>query len=297
MSGGFPPLQLRREDAVVDGVCAVLMTLHAADRLDLFELALASVEGQRGLSCPPRIYLCCDGPLGPERDDWLRWNWHRFHKIVQNGRNLGLAASLNRLIGELADEDLVFRMDGDDLSEPDRFRKQADHLARNPGLGLIGCQAVDIDEAGRDCGPRRYPVQPEAVDAALCRLNPVLHPAWCLRRSVLRDPAARYPQAYLSEDLAFLVVLRGIGIGIGNHPETLLRWRIGPGFFARRRSARRGWAEMIWYGRAIRQRHGLLTPRQAYALARFALRLAPPRLMRRIYGSGLRARAAALGHE
>lgn len=291
------PLQLRREDAVVRETCAVLMTLHCADRLDLFDLALASVEGQRGLASPPRIYLCCDGPLGPEREDWLRWNWHRFHKIVQNDRNLGLAASLNRLIEALEDEDLVFRMDGDDISEPDRFRKQADHLARNPGLGLIGCQAVDIDETGRETGQRRYPVQPDAVDAALCKVNPVLHPTWCLRRSVLRDPAARYPEAYLSEDLAFLIVLRGLGVGVGNHPEALFRWRIGPGFFARRRSARRGWTELVWYSRAIRQRHGLLTLRQGYALARFALRLAPQRLMRRIYDSGLRARAAALPHE
>lgn len=268
---------------------AVLMTLHAGDPLDLFERALRSIEGQR-FDDEIRIYLCIDGPLPRAHAAWLARHRARFFRVEQNAANLGLARSLNRLIELLDDEELVFRMDGDDISLPDRFAKQAAMMRAAPELALIGCQADDIDDTGRLIGPRRFPVQPARVRRALSRMNPVLHPAFCLRRSILRDPALRYPDAHLSEDLAFLVRLAERGHVIANHPETLLRWRTGAGFFARRRDWRRGWSELLWYRRALRATGRHRSPAILFALARFGLRLLPPGALRALYRTGLRER-------
>lgn len=268
---------------------AVMMTLYAGDPLDLFDRALRSIEGQR-FDGDIRVYLCVDGPLPRAHRDWLSNNKPRFHRVLHNEVNLGLAKSLNRLIDALADEELVFRMDGDDVSLADRFAKQAAMMRAQPELSLIGCQAADIDDAGRVIGPRRFPEHPETVRRALSRVAPVLHPAFCLRRSVLRDPTIRYPDAHLSEDLAFLVRLTERGHAIGNHPDTLLHWRTGAGFFARRKDWRRGWTELKWYARALRATGRHRSPAILFPLARFSLRLLPAGLIRALYRTQLRDR-------
>ncbi|MFE3836207.1 glycosyltransferase [Pseudogemmobacter sonorensis] len=268
---------------------AVMTTLYRKDPLHHFELAIGSIEAQ-DIAAERRIYLCVDGPLPETHESWLAANAHRFHRILRNDSNIGLARSLNRLIDLLEDEELVFRMDGDDISLPSRFRKQAEMLRADPSLGLIGCQVVDIDDDGSPLQPRTYPTDAGQVRAMLTRANPILHPTFCFRRSVLREAKLRYPDAYLCEDLALLILVARRGIGLSNHPETLFQWRTGGNFFARRRDFRRGWTEMRWYLAALRDQGRLLSPGLVYPFARFAMRCMPLWMIRCLYRSGLRNR-------
>lgn len=59
------------------------------------------------------------------------------YKIITNDENLKLAASLNRCL-ELVSGEFVARMDGDDLSAPERFEKQIEFLTENPDVDLVG---------------------------------------------------------------------------------------------------------------------------------------------------------------
>lgn len=279
-----------RTVAPVTEQTAVLTTLYKSDRLDLLEIALQSLEGQSGLEGnPPRIYLCCDGPLPEGHDTWLEANAHRFHRILRNACNIGLAQSLNNLIEVLEDEEFVFRMDGDDISHPDRFRSQIAYMKAHPDMGLIGCQAWDIDDEGTITGEHNFPISAEECARATRAINPILHPTFCLRRKVLRDPRNRYPVAFLTEDLAFVVTLQGNGVRMGNCPERLFSWRLGASFFARRQSWKRGVTELVWYSRAVRTRYGLVSPYYIYPFARFSLRLMPSGLQKRLYASKIRS--------
>lgn len=268
---------------------AVMMTLHRGDRLDQFETALGSVEAQAGVAAV-HVYLCCDGPLPVAHEDWLSANRDRFHCVIRNPRCLGLAESLNRLIDVLGEEPFVFRMDGDDVSHAGRFAAQIAYMNDHPTLGLVGCQVVDIDDDGTPLARRKYPVAQEDVVRSLTRVIPVLHPTFCMRRSILRDRKARYPAAYLTEDLAFLVRLSELGVQIGNCPQTLFSWRTGQGFYRRRTSVRRGLTEAKWYARAVYKQHGLLSAGYVYPMLRLGLRMMPASLMRLVYQSSLRSR-------
>ncbi|NBN62395.1 glycosyltransferase [Pannonibacter tanglangensis] len=269
------------------------MTLYKSDDLAYFELALRSIENQTGLEGPIRIYICCDGPLPTAHSKWLDENRHRFYRVEKNEANLGLAASLNKLIEGLGDEDFVFRMDGDDISHSDRFIKQIGYMLKNPHIGLCGCFAWDIDEQGATVSTRDYPIGPDKCKKALRLMNPVLHPTFCIRREVLRDPQFRYPKAYLTEDLAFLIVLAEHGIGITNIPERLFSWRLGKGFFARRTSFKRALTELRWYSRGVRANDGVMTYRYIYPVIRFLLRILPAKAQKAIYASKARSTVVA----
>lgn len=67
--------------------------------------------------------------------------------LVRNDRNSGLAYSLNHCLEE-ASGYYVARMDGDDISAPDRFRKQVDYLKSHLEIQLVGTQMQLFNEDG-----------------------------------------------------------------------------------------------------------------------------------------------------
>ena len=71
----------------------------------------------------------------------------RRFRIIQNEKNLGLNATLNKCL-RLADGDYIARMDGDDLCEPDRFEKEAAFLNEHPEYAIVSCHMTTFDEEG-----------------------------------------------------------------------------------------------------------------------------------------------------
>lgn len=58
--------------------------------------------------------------------------------LIRNDINRRLAYSLNHCL-EYADGEFIARMDGDDLSLPNRFEVQVDYLNKHPEYDLVGC--------------------------------------------------------------------------------------------------------------------------------------------------------------
>ncbi|HEY0327176.1 MAG TPA: glycosyltransferase [Allosphingosinicella sp.] len=101
--------------------------------------------------------------------------------------NRGLVASLNRLIAE-ARAPLIARMDGDDVSHPERFARQVDFLTRNPAYGVVGAWATSIDERGRVCdsGGLDQPATHEGFLDAMKAKPLMCHPSVMMRTEVVR---------------------------------------------------------------------------------------------------------------
>ena len=57
--------------------------------------------------------------------------------FVQNEKNIGLAASLNRGL-DIAKGEYIARMDADDISLPERLEKQVRFMETNPQIGICG---------------------------------------------------------------------------------------------------------------------------------------------------------------
>lgn len=67
--------------------------------------------------------------------------------ILINQINHGLSKSLNKGI-EIAKSDLIARMDADDISLPERLKKQYDYMLKNPDCVVVGTNATLIDQHG-----------------------------------------------------------------------------------------------------------------------------------------------------
>jgi GT2 family glycosyltransferase len=100
--------------------------------------------------------------------------------------NRGLVASLNRMIEE-ARAPLIARMDGDDITLPERFARQVAFMDANPDHGVVGTSTHDIDMKGRlkhnhDFHPLTHELFLETLTG-----GPLLcHPSVMMRRDIVR---------------------------------------------------------------------------------------------------------------
>lgn len=67
--------------------------------------------------------------------------------LLKNSENLKLAGTLNKCL-KVATGNYIARMDGDDISLPNRFEKQVEFLNQHCEYDLVGTQMISFDEYG-----------------------------------------------------------------------------------------------------------------------------------------------------
>lgn len=95
-----------------------------------------------------KVILCDDGST----DDTYRVasdyaSQHDNIILLRNERNMKLAATLNHCL-QYADTEYVARMDGDDISLPERFEKEIAFLDEHPEYAIVSCPMIYFDEHG-----------------------------------------------------------------------------------------------------------------------------------------------------
>lgn len=129
------------------------------------------------------LILCDDGSTDgtpgiaeayAERDGRIR--------VVRNARNLGLNHSLNHCLREARGE-FYARMDGDDISVPDRLAKLVAALDANPGVALVSSWMTCFDERG-DWGLVK--TAPAPTRENFVRGTPFCHAPCMVRTAVMR---------------------------------------------------------------------------------------------------------------
>lgn len=148
----------------------------------------------------------------------------RIH-VVRNEENRGLTANLNLAVS-LAKGQYIARMDGDDLSHPNRFERQLRYLKEHPELKLISCRTETFGQEHL-----RSDIQGEP-EYLRCRMlvRPVLaHPGFMVRGEIFRELGFRYDESFRQAqdyDLAARISRR---YAIGICPEILLKYRAHSG--------------------------------------------------------------------
>ena len=67
--------------------------------------------------------------------------------VIKNEENLGLNATLNKCLA-LSDGEYIARMDGDDISVPERFEKEVILLNNHPEYALVSSHMITFDQRG-----------------------------------------------------------------------------------------------------------------------------------------------------
>ena len=102
-------------------------------------------------------------------------------RVIKNEHNMGLAAALNHCL-KYADGIYIARMDGDDICDPLRFKKELQYLKTNPKTAVVSCGMFFYDESGV-YGRTLYREYPKKED--LIYGSPFCHAGCMMRKEVL----------------------------------------------------------------------------------------------------------------
>ena len=152
--------------------------------------------------------------------------------LLQNEKNLGLAASLNRCI-LVAKGEFIARMDADDISLNDRFEKQVIYLDNHLNISLVGGGANLFDENGI-WGKRMYRVP--LTKAKIFTHPSIIHPTVMIRKEIL-DHIGGYtvsPYTYRCEDYDLWCKIYSHGYIAANMNEIVLNYRDNKDSYKRR---------------------------------------------------------------
>lgn len=124
-------------------------------------------------------------------------------------------------------QEIICRMDVDDLAEPTRLARQVEFLTHNPDYVLVGSNVRLINMEGLVKGRSHFPLTDSAIRLRMTISNPFAHSAVAFRRMAVleagnyRSPSnSPFPEDY---DLWTRLACQG---HLANLPETLLSYRI-----------------------------------------------------------------------
>lgn len=95
------------------------------------------------------LILCDDGSTDDTYQiaEGYRARWPEKIILLKNETNMGLNHTLNRCL-ERATGEYIARMDGDDISLPQRFERELAAFAEEPDLAVVSCAMIYFDEQG-----------------------------------------------------------------------------------------------------------------------------------------------------
>lgn len=156
-------------------------------------------------------------------------------KVYRSENRVGFVASLNRGL-ELADGEYIARMDGDDISLPERFKTEIDFLKADRKISVVGGSMDIIDKDNATVSHRDYPLGGFRFYLHSCMRSPLAHPTVMMRREIV-DAGFRYDESLeRSEDLDLWLRLMNAGYKISNLPDTVLKYRVLDNFEDKRSS-------------------------------------------------------------
>lgn len=205
---------------------SILMSVYAKENPVFFDEAIRSMLEQTVRT--DDFVIICDGPLTEELDGVLEQYQKRypdvFH-IVRLPENVGIGAAANAGLQACKNE-LVAKMDADDISVPDRCELQLKLFAENPQLTVLGGFIEEFDkDPEHPFSIRSVPESNEAIRDFARRRQPFNNQTVMYRRNAV-IAAGGYSDLRRNEDYDLYIRLLKNGCHAENLPVTLVKVRV-----------------------------------------------------------------------
>lgn len=213
---------------------SVLMSVYYKESPENLKTAMDSMFVQ---SIPPdEFVLICDGPLTSELDnviDEKEREYPNVLRVVRFSENRGLGNALQSGLRKCK-FDIVARMDSDDISLPDRCKKQLDYLEKHPEVSLVGGAIAEFQtDPSIICSKRIVPEKHEEIVEFSKFRNPFNHMTLMYRKKDVMS-AGGYRHFQYLEDYYLWIRMFIRGYKGHNLQDVLVYARIGNGMLQRR---------------------------------------------------------------
>lgn len=215
---------------------SVLMTVYKKDNPEYFKMSLLSVLNQTVI--PDEIIVVKDGRVSEALQNVINeiseMNAGLIREI-QLEKNLGLGLALNEGLKSCKNE-LVARMDADDISLPTRFEKQLLAFENNDKLDIVGCPVKEFEgKSDNIIGKRDVPLDNLSIYNYAKRRDPFNHPTVMYKKNKI-ERFGPYRNYRKNQDTALWIDLLINECVCANIPEYLLLFRFDEQTYKKRKS-------------------------------------------------------------
>ncbi|WP_231919091.1 glycosyltransferase [Shewanella sp. UCD-FRSSP16_17] len=180
------------------------------------------------------IVLVFDGQLGVDLEAVVnKWIQVLPIKVFRLPSNIGLGKALNFGLGKCNNE-LVARMDTDDICVPERFAKQLQSIVSNPEVAILGSSIKEVDGETLSFISNRFVSESHAeILKELPQKNPFNHMTVVYRKSAI-EAVGGYKDLPYMEDWYLWLRLLSKGYKARNCKDILVVARTGREMIQRR---------------------------------------------------------------
>jgi glycosyltransferase involved in cell wall biosynthesis len=263
---------------------SVLMPIYGGDCPEHADAAINSIMSQTRI--PEEIMIIEDGPISDDLQEILISWENEYEHIFQRfrlSRNRGIGFALREGVKRCRNE-LIARMDADDISHPSRFEVQLDYIKNNKNVDVVGGFIEEIpDNSNRPTQIRKVPTSPDAIRTFARYRSPLNHVTVMFRKdSVLA--AGSYRGLRSMQDYELWLRMLNKGYTLSNIPKVLVKVR------SRNLYQRRGgwkYAKIEWWLQNHLRRNGYISNFVFLRniCTRVPIRFLPPAFRKLIYES------------
>ncbi|TVZ55487.1 glycosyl transferase family 2 [Lutibacter sp. Hel_I_33_5] len=211
-----------------------LISVYINDNLEDFKKAIDSCINQTVLA--NRIIIVFDGAVKESISNYCNNIKSIINiEIVKCTNNVGLGAALNKGF-KYVKEDIVIRMDSDDISRSNRVEKIIDFFYKNPNIGVVGSYISEFNESIGDMSNiREVPLDSTSILNQLKFSCPFNHVSVAFKFNFL--PSNPYEINYyrLEDYPTWYKLLVKHGLKSANIDEVLVDVKLGKDFFNKRK--------------------------------------------------------------
>lgn len=212
---------------------SVLMSVYKNDIAANVKTAIESIIFQT--IRPEQVVVVVDGPVPQETMDTLREleQTYKEVEIYPLEENVGLGNALKEGMTHCRNE-IVARMDSDDIAVEDRFEKQLACFQNDPELSIVGSNIAEfIGDKDNVVSVRDVPATHEAICEYLKKRCPFNHMTVMFKKSEV-EKAGGYLHWFYNEDSYLWARMYLAGCKFANIEENLVYARINEATFQRR---------------------------------------------------------------
>ncbi len=270
---------------------SVLMSVYAGENPEYFATAIESILTQTVET--KDFVIVCDGPLTKQLDAVLdRYTGQHpgIFNIIRLPENVGIGAAANLGL-QHCKNDLVAKMDADDIALSERCGLQLKLFQENPTLAVCGGYIEEFSEdPSKPFAVRAVPQENGEIRRFAKRRQPFNNMTVMYRKSAVLAVGG-YRSLRRCEDYDLYVRLLNAGYEAANLSQILVRARVDSGAFDRRASwaTLKGCACSRW--NAYRIGYSSLIDVTVCVVGEFIIMISPKGLQRFIYSRFLRQTA------
>lgn len=217
---------------------SVLMSVYKKEDHDFLRQSMQSIYDQ---TVPTDDFvLICDGALNKKLDAVIEEMQKKFGKrlrVIRNPENHGLGYCLRTGIFECKN-DLIARMDSDDISRNDRCEKELEVFNNHPDYSVVGCLVGDFKETIEKLDSiRKVPETNAEIIKFVKWRSPMNHPSVMFRKKDILA-VGNYPEVRNCQDWYLWTNLLINGYKLFNLQEVLVYMRENDKTFKRRAGLR-----------------------------------------------------------